>query len=62
MQSVNCSSEDGYHCKEEVDKEEAEALARALDISDMHQEALPFVPGLSASNPRSMSQSLLEEV
>lgn len=33
-------------CKEEVEKEEAEALARALEVSE-HQNPIPIVPGLT---------------
>ncbi|KAK7484101.1 hypothetical protein BaRGS_00024713 [Batillaria attramentaria] len=33
-------------CKEEVEKEEAEALARALEVSE-HQSPIPIVPGLT---------------
>lgn len=35
------------HCKDEVELEEAIALARAMQLSD-EQTALPLVPGLSA--------------
>ncbi len=35
------------HCKEEVEKEEAQALAAALEQSDLQQGKLPHVPGLS---------------
>lgn len=41
------TADDGCHCKEEVEKEEAEALAEALERSDLPQDALPHVPGLS---------------
>ncbi len=34
-------------CKEEVEREEAQALVEALERSTLAQEALPFVPGLS---------------
>jgi hypothetical protein len=36
------------HCKDEVDREEAEALATALDQSSLEQSQLPHIPGLSS--------------
>jgi hypothetical protein len=41
------SSQENCHCKEEIEKEEAEALAAALAKSSLKQDALPHVPGLS---------------
>ena len=41
------SSDELCPCKEEVEKEEAEALAEALKRSELRQDTLPFVPGLS---------------
>lgn len=41
------TGDDGCHCKEEVEKEEAEALVEALERSDLPQDELPHVPGLS---------------
>ena len=43
MQSSDCP------CKEEVEKEEAQALAKALEESEK-QASLPLVPGLSSNN------------
>ncbi len=41
------TSDEECHCKEEVEKEEAQALVAALEQSDIQQGRLPFVPGLS---------------
>ncbi|KAH9515353.1 Mitogen-activated protein kinase kinase kinase 1, partial [Bulinus truncatus] len=40
------SEECGKNCKEEVEREEAEALAKALDVSE-RQDPCPVVPGLT---------------
>ena len=40
-------AEDNCHCIEEVEAEEAKALAQALEASTSRQAMLPFIPGLS---------------
>lgn len=40
------SEECSKNCKEEVEREEAEALAKALDVSE-RQDPCPVVPGLT---------------
>ena len=47
---VGQSNEESCHCKEEVEKEEAEALVEALEQSSQRQLSLPFIPGLSRND------------
>ncbi|CAL1547578.1 unnamed protein product [Lymnaea stagnalis] len=46
VHSGSKSTECGTTCKEEVEREEAEALAKALDVSE-RQDPCPVVPGLT---------------
>jgi mitogen-activated protein kinase kinase kinase 1 len=41
------SDEESCPCKEEVEKEEAQALVAAMEQSSLQQNELPYVPGLS---------------
>lgn len=43
---ASSKSEECGTCKEEVEREEAEALAKALAVSD-RQDPIPIVPGLT---------------
>ena len=45
--SQQSSGDAECHCKEEVEKEEAQALVAALEQSNIQQGILPYVPGLS---------------
>ncbi|ELU13287.1 hypothetical protein CAPTEDRAFT_184398 [Capitella teleta] len=58
------SSQENCHCKEEIEKEEAEALAEALAKSTLKQDALPHVPGLSQteSQQETLTIRIHEEV
>ena len=38
-------------CKEEVEREEAQALVAALERSELLQNPLPYIPGLSGQSP-----------
>ncbi|XP_070195202.1 mitogen-activated protein kinase kinase kinase 1-like isoform X2 [Littorina saxatilis] len=44
--TLSSGAEGDCICKEEVEKEEAEALAKALEVSE-HQSPIPVVPGLT---------------
>ncbi|XP_059155208.1 mitogen-activated protein kinase kinase kinase 1-like isoform X2 [Physella acuta] len=46
VHSGSKSEDCGKNCKEEVEREEAEALAKALDVSE-RQDPCPVVPGLT---------------
>lgn len=43
---MSCLDEEDCHCKEEVEKEEALALAKAMEISS-NDTPKPIVPGLT---------------
>jgi mitogen-activated protein kinase kinase kinase 1 len=45
---ASSKNEECTNCKEEVEREEAEALAKALEVSD-RQDPIPVVPGLTPS-------------
>ena len=45
--SQQSSGDPECYCKEEVEKEEAQALVAAMEQSNVQQGHLPYVPGLS---------------
>lgn len=47
VQNLTTPHKETCGCKEEVEKEEAQALAAAMAQSDYNQLPLPFIPGLS---------------
>ena len=55
------TSED-CHCKEEVEKEEAKALVQAIERSGLEQSQLPFVPGLSSTDSKTITIHVEPEV
>ena len=53
---------DDCPCKEEVEKEEATALAQAIERSFAQQVALPHVPGLTSEESEVLTIRCEEEV
>ena len=49
-------------CKEEVEKEEAQALVAALEQSTGSQAKLPFVPGLSPEEDETLTIHVQQDV